>query len=292
MDTTNKTNSSFFKLIQLATIAVFLGRAWQHWRWDAPYRTLLWDEQWMSGIVANLLGMDWATYISSVAVENAIQYGIKGIGLFYLSCAIIAIFIKRIPKLGRYWLGLGAISLIVLAALYCKERFFSIGQFFEYSLQFGSPLLLIYLSTNPTISNKLLGLIKVAIALTFTAHGLYALGFYPRPVHFMEMTMNILGVQEEQAIQFLNTAGILDFVISIGLFLPWRWAKYCLAYAVFWGAGTTAARIWAYFDWEWLDYVLVQWLHESVMRFPHFLVPLAVLLFLAKLKTPNPPLPD
>ncbi len=276
MNTINKTNSIFFKLIQFATITVFLGRAWQHWRWDAPYRTLLWDEQWMSHMVAKLLGMDWSTYIASVPVENAIQYGIKGIGLFYLSCAVVAFFIKSLPKLGRYWLGLGAISLAILALLYCKERFFSIGQFFEYTLQFGSPLLLIYLTTNPIISNKLLHVIKVAIALTFTAHGLYALGFYPRPVHFMEMTMNILGIYEEQAIQFLNIAGILDFIISIGLFLPWRWAKYCLAYAVFWGASTTAARIWAYFDWEWLDYVLVQWLHESVMRFPHFLVPLAV----------------
>ena len=237
----------------------------------------------MSNIVAWLFGLDWQSYISSAQVENVIQYGIKGIGVFYLSCAFMALFIKRAPKLGRYWLGLGAISLAILALLYCKERFFSIGQFFEYSLQFGSPLLLIYLTINSIISNKLLRLIKIAIALTFTAHGLYALGFYPRPVHFMEMTMNILGVEEERAIQFLNIAGILDFVISIGMFLPWRWAKYCLAYAVLWGTGTTAARIWAYFDWEWLDYVLVQWLHESVMRFPHFLVPLAVLIFLSKI---------
>jgi len=264
----------------LATCTVFLGRAWQHWRWDAPYRALLWDEQWMSGVVANLLSMDWETYISDLQVDNTIQLAIKSIGIFYFICAFVALFIKKLPTFFRYLLLLGAISLIVLAILYCKEKFFSIGQFFEYSLQFGSPLLLVYLSKYPKVTKPLLLVVKIMIALTFTAHGLYALGFYPRPVHFMEMTMNILGVMEDRAIQFLNIAGVLDFVISIGLFLPWKWSKYCLWYAVFWGAATTLARIWANFNWEWLDYVLVQWLHESIMRFPHFLIPLAVLFFL------------
>jgi len=270
-----KADQLFFKIIQLSTCAVFLGRAWQHWRWDAPYRALLWDEQRMSSLVGSLLNMDWETYISDFQVENNIQLGIKAIGFFYLFCALVALFIKKLPAIFKYVLVLGALNLIVLAILYCKERFFSIGQFFEYSLQFSSPLLLIYLLKKPTITNSLLMVVKIMIALTFTAHGLYALGFYPRPVHFMEMTMNILGVMEDRAIQFLNIAGILDFVISIGIFLPWKWSKYCLWYAVFWGAATTAARIWANFNWEWLDYVLVQWLHESVMRFPHFLIPLA-----------------
>ena len=62
----------------------------------------------------------------------------------------------------------------------------------------------------------------------------------------------------------------------LGIFLPWKWAKLFLGYAVLWGFGTTIARVWANFNWEWLDYVLLQWLHESVMRMPHFLIPLAV----------------
>ena len=280
MINSTKADRLFFKIIQVATITVFLGRAWQHWRWDAPYRALLWDEQLMSGFVASLLSMDWETYISDMQVDNTIQLGIKAIGLFYFFCALVALFIKKLPSFFRYFLLLGAMSLIVLAILYCKEKFFSIGQFFEYSLQFGSPLLLVYLLKKPSVTTSLLVVVKIMIALTFTAHGLYALGFYPRPVHFMEMTMNILGVTEERAILFLNGAGILDFIISIGLFFPWKWSKYCLWYAVFWGTGTTAARIWANFNWEWIDYVLVQWLHESIMRFPHFLIPLAVVVFL------------
>ncbi len=270
----------FFLIIQLATVSVFLGRAWQHWRWDAPFRTLLWDEQWMSPIISGLFGWNWIEYIQNPAVDQFIQGSIRGVGVLYFLCALAALGIKKLPRISRIVLWMGAFSLILLALLYCKERFFSVGQFFEYSLQCGSPLLLIYLSKKASPSKNLLLAVKLAIAATFTAHGLYALGYYPRPVHFMEMTMNILGVGEESAILFLNAAGVLDLIISFGIFLPWRWAKYCLGYAVFWGLATTVARVWAYFNWEWLGAILEQWLHESVMRFPHFLIPLAVLLYL------------
>jgi len=271
---------TFFKFVQLATCAVFLGRAWQHWRWDAPYRALLWDEEWMSRPVSTLLGMNWEVYITNMEVDMTIQSGIQAMGVFYFCCALIALFLPKLPVFFRYILLVGGSSLLFLAFLYGKERFFSIAQVFEYTLQFGSPFLFVYLLKHPTLSSSLILLIKVAIALTFTAHGLYAVGYYPRPVHFMEMTMNILGVGEDVAIQFLNTAGILDFIISLGIFLPWRWSKYCLLYAAFWGLSTTIARVWAYFDWAWLTMILEQWLHESVMRFPHFLIPLGLFIYL------------
>ena len=62
-------------------------------------------------------------------------------------------------------------------------------------------------------------IMKVAIAVTFISHGLYALNYYPRPGHFTEMVMDILGVKEATAILFLNVAGILDFVIAVGIFI-------------------------------------------------------------------------
>jgi len=272
----------FFTILQVATFAVFIGRGWQHWRWDAPYRALLWDEQWMSGIIRTLLSIEWASYIHAPVVEQYIQWSIKGMGVFYFVCAIAALLIKKIPSIAKPLLWLGGVSLLFLAGLYCKERFFSIGQFFEYTLQFGSPFLLLYLAKPNSISSNLILVVKIAIAATFTAHGLYALGYYPRPVHFMEMTMNILGVEEANAVRFLNTAGILDFIISVGIFLPWRWAKYSLLYAVGWGFATSLARLWAHFHWNWMGDFLVQWLHEFVMRFPHFLIPLAVLVYLFK----------
>ena len=275
-----KINDQFFKLIQFSAFSVLLGRAWQHLYWDAPFRTLLWDEALLSGIVSNWLAMDWETYITSMEVDDQISWSIKCFGVLYLLCALTALFIKKSPRFLHHLLLIGALGLISLALLYCKERFFSIGQFLEYTLQFGSPLFLWwYISSKEVFPTKNFGLVlKVAIALTFTCHGLYALGYYPIPVQFMEMTMNILGVDEDTAKTFLTIAGVLDFLVAFGIFLPWRWAKFFLLYAIFWGFGTTIARVWAYFDWEWLDYVLLQWLHESIMRMPHFLIPLAVFI--------------
>jgi len=276
-----KNHPLFSKLLQLAAFSVLLGRAWQHLYWDAPFRALLWDEQLLSGIVERFSTMEWATYITSMEVDNAIGNSIKIFGFFYLLSAIITLFIRQLPRFFYHFLLLSSGALIFLALLYCKERFLSAGQFFEYTLQFGSPFFLWWwLRQEKTlpISPRFIWLLKLAIALTFTCHGLYAVGYYPIPVQFMEMAMNILGTDETTSKTFLMTAGILDFAVAIGIFLPWKWARFFLLYAVFWGFGTTIARVWANFNWDWLDYVLLQWLHESVMRMPHFLIPLAVLV--------------
>ncbi len=276
-----KSISLFGKILQLSTFTVLIGRAWQHLYWDAPFRALLWDEQLLSGMIEGLTFMEWETYITSMEVDNAIGNSIKVFGFFYLYSAFIALFIHKLPRFLHHFLVLSSLALISLALLYCKERFFSIGQFFEYTLQFGSPFFLWWWFRQKKtiiISTKFILTLKIAIALTFTCHGLYAIGYYPVPVQFMEMTMNILGIDEVLAKTFLMTAGILDFIVAIGIFLPWKWARFFLLYAVIWGFGTTIARVWANFNWEWLDYVLLQWLHESVMRIPHFLIPLAVLI--------------
>lgn len=276
-----KSQPLFTILLRLSAFTVLLGRAWQHLYWDAPFRALLWDEQLLSGIVENFSTMEWETYITSMAVDNAIGNSIKMFGFFYLFVAILTLFIRQLPRFFYHFLLLSSLALISLALLYCKERFFSIGQFFEYTLQFGSPFFLWWWirQENPiTILPRFIWVLKLAIALTFICHGLYAVGYYPIPVQFMEMTMNILGTSEEASKTFLKTAGVLDFVVATGIFLPWKWSRFLLLYAVLWGFGTTIARVWANFNWEWLDYVLLQWLHESVMRMPHFLIPLVVLV--------------
>lgn len=271
----------FTKILQLSVISVLVGRAWQHLYWDAPFRALLWDEQLMKGIIEQYTQMNWETYSTSLEVDDAIGNTIKFFGIFYLFAGLLTIFIYRFPKFFQHYLLISFSALVFLALLYCKERFNSIGQFFEYTLQFGSPLFLWFWIRQEKPIKCLSGfliLLKFAIALTFSCHGLYAIGYYPIPVQFMEMTMNILGVGESKATFFLLSAGILDFIVAIGIFLPWKWARFFLIYAIFWGFGTTIARVWAYFDWDWLDYVLLQWLHESIMRMPHFLIPLATLV--------------
>jgi len=274
---------SIFLLVQIATICVFVGRAYQHWFWDAPYRTLLWDEVWMSGLVELMTSMTWEQFITSMTVDEGIQSSIRATGCLYALCAVVALFIRRVPRILTYLLPIGAFFLVVLAALYCKEKFFSLGQFFEYTLQFSSPIFLFLLvypdSYRGNISTKMIFWMKVAIALTFTCHGLYAVNFYPLPGLFVEMTINILGVSEATARSFLLGAGIMDFIISILIFVPGRIGKLALLYAVIWGLGTALARIWAHFYIEFPVECLHQWAHQSIYRLCHSLIPLVLLVY-------------
>ena len=226
--------------------------------------------------------MEWGTFIAHPGIDAGITVFIQGMGFFFLLCALAALFIGRLPGLCRPILITGGVFLLILAFLYAKERFYLAAQFFEYTLQWGSPFLLVIFQRKGR-ENPDAGLrrwVKVAIALTFTCHGLFAMGIYPTPGSFLEMTMNILGVSQVEAVGILQVAGALDLVLSVLLFLPPSFSVPAAAYAVFWGFSTTIARIWAYarvMEWEG---VLLQWLHESIMRMPHFLIPLAFLLFL------------
>ena len=274
----NKINP--FQLLKWSTFAVFLGRGFQHIYWDAPYRALLWDEEWMTPFVRFFLGLEWDQYATNPAVDSFITSLVDFTGWFYLLCALGVLLLDRFPRLIRPILILGGLNLIFLAGLYCKEKFFFIGQFFEYTLQWSSVFFLLAFHSKKWAKDRLLLWMKVAIALTFTCHGLYAVGYYPRPGHFMQMTMEILHINEASAVLFLNAAGALDFVLSILIFLPRTWALIGLAYAVFWGFSTTIARIWANFIPDFWENSLLQWTHESVMRFPHFLIPLFVFVVL------------
>jgi hypothetical protein len=268
-----------FRIVQISAVSVFLGRAYQHLFWEAPCRALLWEDGWMQWLVESTTKMSWKEYATSPEVNRRIQNVILTHGYFYLFCALVAIFIKQLPKWAGKILLLGSTALIFLATLYMKEKFFHVGQFFEYSLQFLSPIFLYYLVHRDELKPRVWLIMKVAIALTFTCHGLYALAYYPRPGVFTTMTMNILGVGEATAVSFLQAAGVLDFVVSIGIFLPWLFAKYSLGYAIFWGFGTAIARVWGQFYLQFWESTLHQYTFESVMRFPHFLIPLAVLFY-------------
>lgn len=267
-------------IIQLSAITVLLGRGWQHLYWDAPFRSVLWDENWMGWLVV-AFGGKWENFITSSQADQWIQFSIQAHGFFYVCGAVVALLIYRIPKFWSKWvLGTCSVLLIILAVLYSKEKSFSIGQFFEYSLQFSSPILLYLVVHRPEKMPSWISWMRWATALTFACHGLYAVNYYPRPGNFVEMTLNILPIEEAAAYTFLNFAGIADFVIAVAvLLIRGRWIIPFLAYAVIWGFLTAVARIVAYVEIEFFTESMLQWFHESILRFPHFLIPLALLYF-------------
>lgn len=266
-----------FKIIQIATICVFAGRAYQHLFWDAPYREIFWAPNWTGGIISTFTSLSWEEYVTHPSGDVWIQQFVITQGWFYVVCALLAVFARRLPRWTWFILLFGALDLVLLAVCYLKDHFYHLGQFLEYSLQFSSPAFLFFLLKNGQPSKSLITVMKIMIVLTFTCHGLYALGYYPRPGTFFTMTENILGIGAEGAIKFLNVAGVLDFIVAIGIFLPWKWARFALGYAVFWGLATSVARLVGNFYWEYPIECFHAWTHEMILRAPHFLVPLYVL---------------
>lgn len=263
-----------FRSMQVASTSVFAGRAYQHIHWDAPFRTLLWDEAWMSPIVQGVFGTPWQDYITSIAVDDAINATIIGFGWFYALCAVAVWLLPAYPRLVRPILVVGTLALVLLAFLYMKEQFYRYGQFFEYTLQFGSPALLLYMYRTGDAQLKFVRWLSIAIAITFVSHGLYAFGYYPRPGHFVQMCISILGITEGTAVQFLYVAGVLDFLLAVLLFSNRRYLVRAAAiYAALWGLLTAIARVWSGFYlsdvWGSLD----QTVYETVYRLPHFIAP-------------------
>lgn len=265
-----------FRLIQWSTIFVFLGRAWQHLFYDAPWRSLLWDEELMSPLF-DILGILWEDWIGNVSNDIVISNGIKGVGVYLVISALATLLIKVIPKISRLLIFIGGFYLVILALLYFKAKFFFPAQLFEYAIHSAVPFFLLALVRKEKMTASLLMLMKVAIAFTFISHGLYALNVYPRPANFMEMTMNILHVNETGAIHFLRTAAVLDFISAIAIFIPLKKVnKIALIYMSIWGFLTAFARPIGYFYLDFWMQSLHEQVFQAVYRLPHALVPLAV----------------
>jgi len=264
-------------LLQLSAAVVFFGRAYQHLFWDAPFRALLWDEQIMSGFVQLFSSLSWEAYINSLEVDDRINQVINGFGLFYLVCGFITLGIKWIPRILQRLILIGGVGLIFLAFLFWKEKFFSVGQFFEYALQFSLPFFFYYLAVREesSLSLRFIFWLKIAAAITFICHGLYAIGYYPQPVTFMEMTTEITGWTDNIASNFLKIMGVLDFLAAILIFLA-KTTRPALVYMFIWGFLTALARIWTNFDFENIGEHLHQTGFAFLIRVGHFLVPLGL----------------
>ncbi len=266
-------------LVKIAASAVFLGRAWQFIIWDAPFRAFFWDESLMKGLV-KFFGFSWSYYLENVATDKIIGNTIIACGIVLLFCALGVWILPRIKKMIKLLIIVGVFILLFLTFLLWKEHFFLFAQLIEYTLQWSTPLFLLYFFGKKEFSDRSIFLLKLAIALTFVGHGLYALGVYPIPGNFMVFVVRILGVSNEGAVQFLFWAGVLDMIVGIGVFLPWKWSKWIILYAVAWGLATTAARIWAHFFWEDIGFVFWRWMPETLFRFPHFIVPTCLWMIL------------
>ncbi|MBF04900.1 MAG: hypothetical protein CMP76_16585 [Flavobacterium sp.] len=276
-------NSKSIFVLKLSVFTIFIARAYQHFFWDVPYRAILWYENLMRPILS-WFGIDWEEFVSNTETDTKIQWIIKGIGILYFITSILVLaYNQNSKKWIKVVITIITIWQFLVVFLFTKESFFQIGQYFEHSLQLGMPVLLLYTYSKSFSLSKALVFLKVLVGLTFLCHGLYALGFYPVPGNFIDMTISIVGLTEEQARSFLWVAGIIDVFILPLLFLK-KIAKATAIYAVFWGFLTAFARITANFSADFPLETLHQYGFETVVRLCHGLGPLLI-IFLFKENT-------
>jgi hypothetical protein len=271
-----------YRFLQLATFTIFFGRAYQYFFRDAPLRVLLWDETLMSPLLAKFAIL-WQDYATNPQTEKNIIFLIQSIGILYFMAACSVFFIQKnenlaqriIQKIASFLLLFASINLAVLAFCYTKDKFFNVGQFFEFAIQIGTPIaLLLYGKISKT---HFLLFIKTLCALTFICHGLYAINYYTIPVDFISMTMNGFSMEENTAKTFLYYIGIMDIVAGILIFFP-KIDKIALIYMIIWGFLTSFARIYGNLHEGMSLSILQQYWFHTLYRCCHFLLPIVCFL--------------
>jgi hypothetical protein len=270
---------SVVALLRWACVAVFAARAWQHLRFDAPFRALLWNEPSMTPFVQAVLGLDWGAYAAQS--DPYITGIVRGFGGLYAVCAVAAWRCRPGRRVESILVGVGAAALLFLSYLHYLDTNGRFYELIEYAIQWMAPLALLWVIHRPADLATPGWMLRLAITGTFLGHGCYAMSVYGYPpVSFVNMTMRILGLGEENALRFLWWAGFLDVLACVAIFLPRRIALTGAAYAALWGALTTLARPVAYVagapDWHERSF----WLNEGLLRTANALIPAALFLLL------------
>jgi hypothetical protein len=268
-------------LLKLSTSLWLFGRAWQHLFWETPYREFFWNGKLMERPIKWLFNISWNEYMTSPSSDLAIEWFSYLLGILFLTTSF-SVWLINNKKVHNKLLIVSLCFQIPYVWLHFLGYAFNTLQIFEFALQLGTPIALL-LITNEKISPKqLVKYLTIIIALTYTAHGLYAMNVFPLPQSFIQMTITGFGVGNQAARQILWVAGLLDVLLSIGLFLPGCIRTNALRYAIVWGFATAFARIYcnvyAFDFWNSLS----QWHFQFLVRNAHFLMPYLLLLLVTR----------
>lgn len=184
-----------------------------------------------------------------------------------------------LPKLwAKISLSISILLFLPYIWLHYLGLLFNTLQLFKFSLQRGTHIALLFIHNRYFTEKRLLFGLKLITAFTFTAHGLYAMNIFPLPQSFIQMTIVSFGVNNDTARELLFFAGILEILLSVGIFLPKYVRTVSLTYDILWGFATAFARIYCNvytFDfWNGLS----QWHYQFLIRNAHFIIPLALFL--------------
>lgn len=271
-------NKWIINILKFACIFFFIGRGWQHFAFNPPYRVFLWNEDLLGFFINFMTPLTWQEYVASSFINNLVDQLIQIVGIFYLLMAFVTFFIKPWHKKLAKLYYLASFIMMGLAFTLYVDKGFHLGQFLEQSIQIMTPLFFVMIYLYNVKIQSLLNLIKLTIAFTFIGHGLFAVGFYPVPGNFVDMCISFFGFTEPKAFTFLRTIGTIDLACAFLLFIP-RLEILALVFMSFWGCATASARLLSNIDVSLIDMSLTQWWYELVYRLPHGLIPFMLLLY-------------
>ncbi|MEM8668482.1 MAG: hypothetical protein AAGG48_13270 [Planctomycetota bacterium] len=263
-------------LLRLGAFLCLAGWTWTHLYWEGPYGVLLWQDSTYE--LADRFGISWDEFVGTGANDGVVQTWIGRIGWLYLGCTLLTVLAGRFRN---RWVdrticaGLVFASLLLVVLGYAKyvssER--QLAMFIEHGGQMLIPTLLTMAVTFGPRHRVTVITAFIAFIMTFAGHGSFAIGLWPTPAKFYAMTSVILGVEYETANVLLRAAGVLDFVVCVGIFIP-PLRRPSALYAAAWGLLTAMARPVAGMSLSLNYWGADQFLHEAVLRAPHFLIPL------------------
>lgn len=264
----------------MSVIGILLGRGLQLVLWDAPFREVLWNEELMKPLIEGVFNIPWKDYVTDLQIDAAIQNGIKTIGFMLILGALAAIWVFRNKSVwASYYVLFCGFLLGILIFLEFKEKFYQSAQFLEGTLQIFTPVLFVVFLRNWLKEKYTINLLKLAVALTFVGHGLYALNLYPTPGNFVDMVIVLLGVDETSAHIFLQIIGWIDVILLLAIFFK-ETEKPALIYATIWGLATAFARYFYVVKLNNYDFAAYDILYRTLFRLAHGLIPLALFIYL------------
>jgi hypothetical protein len=250
---------------------VFLGRGLQLIFWDAPYRSIIWDQQ-LTGPFIEFF-MSWHEFTSWLAVDRFVSLFTRFQGVFLIISAFALFYIRPKAKTFRALIHLASLQLLLVAIAGFWHSHHQWPYLLEYSLQVGVGQL--YLKS--VSGHAPLKWAKVLVAFTFIGHGAYALGIYPTPGRFFDMILAIVDLRESHVRFLLNLAGSFDIVFGVALiFTPRKFERLLVPFlfiAGCWGLLTASARWLSYVEYDFFWMSLKLWGPEVLYRISHGLVP-------------------
>lgn len=264
--------------LRIAAFAVLLGRAWEHIFFNPPIHALLWNHNLTGWFIEGVLGIAWNDFLTTPGYDDVTTIFTQGIGIFYASMAILCLFSEFKSKAIQGLTLFSAFLLTVLSFMEMLDKFTTWGQLFEHSCQALAPVLLLLFLRSAILSRaNLILLLKVIVALTFIAHGLYAIGFYKQPSVFVHMIRNTTGLSYATTIVLLKGIGLADIIGGLLLFYPnKRIVKIAVLHLVFWGFITAFGRTLGLLNWDQFTLSFQQSWYQTLYRLPHGFIPLAL----------------